>query len=127
MLIGALVPRVGCDASVLEAIREMDDKNKGFVLVADGDDILQGILTDGDIRRLVRTGRDLHTGKIDAFMTRSPKTIRETISVAQAVEQMQRAEITTLVVTDAANHLKGYVHLHDILGRGGTLKITLSE
>jgi arabinose-5-phosphate isomerase len=127
MLIGAQVPRVGSDASILDAIQEMDDKNKGFVLVADGDDILQGILTDGDIRRLVRTGRDFRNGRIDTFMTRTPKTIQETISVAQAVEQMQRAEITTLVVTDAANHLKGYVHLHDILGRGGTLRITLGE
>jgi arabinose-5-phosphate isomerase len=40
---------------------------------------------------------------------------------------MQREEITTLVVTDEAARLKGYIHLHDILGRGGTLKITLSE
>ena len=105
----------------------MDEKNKGFVLVADRDNVLLGILTDGDIRRLVRTGRDFRKERIDAFMTRTPKTIRENISVAQAVERMQRDEITTLVVTDAANHLIGYIHLHDILGRGGTLKITLSE
>lgn len=127
MLSGAQVPRVGGDVSVLEAIREMDDKNKGFVLVTDGDDTLLGILTDGDIRRLVRTGQDFRNAPIESFMTRSPKTIRETLSAAQAVEQMQRAEITTLVVTDPANRLKGYVHLHDILGRGGTLKITLGE
>ncbi len=127
MISGAQIPRVGGDVSVLEAIREMDEKNKGFVLVTDGDDTLVGILTDGDIRRLVRTGGDFRNERISAFMTRTPKTIRETISVARAVEQMQRDEITTLVVTDAANRLKGYIHLHDILGRGGTLKITLSE
>jgi len=127
MLSGSQVPSVTRGASVLEAIREMDDKNKGFVLVTDGDDTVLGILTDGDIRRFVRTGRDFRDEKIEAFMTRNPKTIREGISAAQAVEQMQRAEITTLVVTDESNRLKGYVHLHDILGRGGTLKITLSE
>jgi arabinose-5-phosphate isomerase len=127
MLSGAQIPRVGRHVPVLEAIREMDEQNKGFVLITDGDDTLLGILTDGDIRRLVRSGRDFRKERIDAFMTRTPKTIRENISVAQAVEYMQRDEITTLVVTDAANHLKGYVHLHDILGRGGTLKITLSE
>ena len=60
-------------------------------------------------------------------MTPSPKTIGDQISVAQAIEQMQREEITTLVVTDAADRLAGYIHLHDILGRGGTLKITLAE
>lgn len=120
-------PRVGHDASVLEAIREMDDKNKGFVLVTAGDNTLSGILTDGDIRRLVRTGQDFREKRISAFMTRHPKTIREHISVAQAIEYMQRDEITTLVVTDADNHLKGYIHLHDLLGRGGTLKITVAE
>jgi arabinose-5-phosphate isomerase len=60
-------------------------------------------------------------------MTRTPKTIGENVSVAQAVERMQRDEITTLVVADGAGRLMGYVHLHDILGRGGTLKITLNE
>jgi arabinose-5-phosphate isomerase len=127
MLSGAQVPRVESGASVLEAIREMDEKNKGFVLVTDGQDTLLGILTDGDIRRLVRTGRDFRNERIDTVMTRSPKTIRGSISVAQAIEYMQRDEITTLVVTDAANRLMGYIHIHDILGRGGTLKITLSE
>jgi arabinose-5-phosphate isomerase len=127
MLSGAQIPRVGSNATVLEAVREMDEKNKGFVLVTGGDDGLLGILTDGDIRRLVRTGLDFRNEPIDSFMTRTPKTIRENISVAQAVERMQRDEITTLVVTDAANRLTGYIHLHDILGRGGSLKITLSE
>jgi arabinose-5-phosphate isomerase len=127
MLSGTQIPRVGCDISVLEAIIEMDEKNKGFVLVTDGDNIIQGILTDGDIRRLVRTGQDFRNEPISAFMTRKPKTIRENISVGQAIEYMQRDEITTLVVTDAANHLMGYIHIHDLLGRGGTLKITLAE
>ena len=127
MLSGVHIPRVGGNLTVLEAIREMDEKNKGFVLVTDGDNALLGILTDGDIRRLVRTGKDFRHEQISALMTRNPKTIREQISVAQAIEYMQRDEITTLVVTDAANHLKGYIHLHDLLGRGGTLKITLAE
>jgi len=127
MLSGVQIPCVGSNVSVLEAIREMDEKNKGFVLVTDEDNALLGILTDGDIRRLVRTGKDFRNERISAFMTRNPKTIREHISVAQAIEYMQRDEITTLAVTDAANHLKGYIHLHDLLGRGGTLKITLAE
>ena len=127
MVTGAQIPRVGCDVTVLAAIREMDEKNKGFVLITGDDAILRGILTDGDIRRLVRAGGDFRNGRIDAFMTPTPKTIRENVSVAQAIERMQRDEITTLVVTDQENHLKGYIHLHDILGRGGTLKIALSE
>jgi arabinose-5-phosphate isomerase len=127
MLSGDKIPRVGSDASVLEAIQEMDAKNRGFVLITDEQDTLRGILTDGDIRRLVRGGWDFRTEPIVSCMTPNPKTIRDRISVAQAIEQMQRDEITTLVVTDAANRLAGYIHLHDILGRGGTLKITLAE
>jgi len=127
MIGGALIPHVVSGMTVLEAIREMDEKNKGFVLVTDRQETLLGILTDGDVRRLVRREREFRNQQIDAFMTPSPKTIRENISVAQAIEQMQREEITTLVVTDDANRLKGYIHLHDILGRGGTLKISIAD
>ena len=127
MICGSQIPRVDIDATVLDALREMDETNKGFVLVTDVTDKLLGILTDGDVRRLVRTGIDFRNQRIDTLMTRSPKSIRDNISVALTVETMQRMEITTLVVTDDENRIKGYVHLHDILGRGGTLKMTLSE
>lgn len=127
MICGTQIPRVYEGTTILEALREMDQKNKGFVLVVDGRETMLGILTDGDVRRLVRRERHFLDQKIDSFMTRSPKTIQEEVAVAQAIEYMQRAEITTLVVIDGANRLKGYIHLHDILGRGGTLKITLSE
>jgi arabinose-5-phosphate isomerase len=127
MLSGDQIPCVEGGVTVLESIREMDGKNKGFVLVTDQDGILQGILTDGDIRRLVRAGQEFRNERISVFMTRNPKTIRENSSVAQAIESMQRDEITTLAVTDAAKRLKGYIHMHDLLGRGGTLKITLAE
>ncbi len=127
MICGPFIPLVRSGAPVLDAIREMDEKNKGFVLVTDGEEALLGILTDGDVRRLVRRGMEFRDRTIDAFMTPSPKTIREEISVAQAIEYMQREEITTLAVTDDAKHLKGYIHLHDILGRGGTVMITIND
>ena len=127
MIGGTQIPRVYEGTTIMEALREMDQKNKGFVLVVDSRETLLGILTDGDVRRLVRRERHFLDQKIDSFMTRSPKTIQEEVAVAQAIEYMQREEITTLVVIDGANRLKGYIHLHDILGRGGTLKITLSE
>ena len=127
MISGGQIPRVGSDASVLEAIREMDEKNKGFVLVTDEDQTLLGILTDGDIRRLVRAGKDFRNERIGVFMTRNPKTIRDRISVAQAIECMQRDEITTLAVTDAANHLKGTSTSMTSLAAAARLKMTLAE
>lgn len=121
------MPLVDDSASFMEAIRELDEKNKGFVIIADQEAHVRGIMTDGDIRRIVRRGVDFTDAPVDRFMTPSPKTIQEETTVAQAIELMQREEITTLVVIDPDNRLKGYVHLHDILGRGGSVKIAVTD
>ena len=126
MIDGTEVPRVYSGVPAIQAIEEIDAKNKGFVLVTDRKNQMLGILTDGDIRRLVRKRENFKGKTIDELMTLSPKTIEENTSLAQTIEFMQRDEITTLVVVNEKNQLKGYVHLHDILGRGGTLKISTS-
>ena len=127
MISGTEVPRVYSGVSAIQAIEEVDAKNKGFVLITDRKNHMLGILTDGDVRRLVRKGEDFKGKTIDELMTRSPKTIEENTSLAQTIEYMQRDEITTLIVVNEKNQLKGYVHLHDILGRGGTLRISISH
>jgi arabinose-5-phosphate isomerase len=126
MIQGDQIPKVISGATFAVAIGEMDRKNKGFVLITNPDNHLLGIFTDGDLRRLVHRGKDFRERAVDAFMTRSPKTIDENTSVARAIEAMQQREITTLAVVDENKQLKGYVHLHDILGRGGTLQISIS-
>lgn len=125
MITGGQIPRVFSGVSADSAIAEMDEKNKGFVLVTDRESRLAGIFTDGDLRRMIRKGLVLKEKKIDELMTRSPKTIEENTSLAETIEYMQRDEITTLAVVDDKKELKGYVHLHDILGRGGSLKISI--
>lgn len=125
MIRGIQIPKVTCGTTVAVAVEEMDRKNKGFVLVVDEKNSLLGILTDGDIRRLVVGQKDFLNRPIDEFMTKTPKTIDEKASLAETIEAMQRDEITTLVVVNGEHRLKGYIHLHDILGRGGTLKISL--
>jgi len=122
---GEKVPRVLPGVSSVAAITEMDGKNLGFVLVADGADRVLGILTDGDLRRLIRKGHNFNESKIDEIMTTSPKVIDENASVAEAIAIMQRYEITTLVVVNGNKELTGYIHLHDLLGRGGSLKISV--
>jgi arabinose-5-phosphate isomerase len=118
-------PKVLTGVPAVRAIEEMDANNKGFVLVTDQKKTLLGIFTDGDLRRLVKRGVTFNDKTVDEVMTRNPKTIGENISLALTIESMQRDEITTLVVADGKHTLKGYIHLHDILGRGGTLKIAL--
>ncbi|HOI73224.1 MAG TPA: KpsF/GutQ family sugar-phosphate isomerase [Syntrophales bacterium] len=124
MISGERIPRVFAGTPALRAIEVMDEKNMGFVLVTDKKDRLLGILTDGDVRRHIRKGRTLQ-GPIDAFMTPNPRTIGEDTTLGETIEAMQQREITTLVVVNGKNRLMGYVHLHDILGRGGTLKMTV--
>ena len=125
MITGRQMPKVTQDVTALNAIAEMDVKNKGFVLVTDGKNKLTGILTDGDLRRMIRKGTDFNGKHIVELMTASPKTIEADASLAETIEFMQRDEITTLAVVDKSSKLQGYIHLHDILGRGGNLKFSL--
>jgi len=118
------VPRVFTGTPALDAVRVIDEKNVGFVLVTDGNDILRGILTDGDIRRCVRRGLDFSQLPVDRIMTLSPKVAAGGASLAETVEFMQREEITALAVVGEGGRLNGYIHLHDILGRGGTVRIS---
>ncbi|MDI9569973.1 MAG: KpsF/GutQ family sugar-phosphate isomerase [Pseudomonadota bacterium] len=125
MIAGSQTPKVHTDATVAQAIEEMDINNKGFVLITDRRNILRGIFTDGDLRRLIKRGRIDADGTIAAIMTQTPKTIDENASLAETIEAMQKDEITTLVVVNSRKKLQGYIHLHDILGRGGTLRIAM--
>jgi len=125
MICGDRMPTILSQSPVLEAIEEMDEKNLGFVLIVDDSSRLTGILTDGDIRRYIRQGKDFTDRPVDDFMTRSPKTVEADRSLAETVEAMQTDEITTLAVVTDDGLLEGFVHLHDILGRGGTIKIAI--
>jgi len=62
---------------------------------------------------------------VDELMTKSPMTISPDKSLADTIETMQKKEITALAVVNEKGHLDGYVHLHDILGRGGTIRISV--
>lgn len=123
MITGERIPRVYAGSPALEAVNEIDRRNQGFVLITDRKDQLKGILTDGDVRRCVKRGVRFEAIPVDDIMTKSPRSIDESATLARTVEMMETLEITTLVVTGKNNKLKGYIHLHDIFGRGGTLRM----
>ncbi len=125
MITGERIPRVFAGAPALEAVNEIDRRNQGFVLITDRKDHLKGILTDGDVRRCVKRGVRFEAIPVDDVMTTSPRTIDENATLAKTVETMETLEITTLVVTGKSGKLKGYIHLHDIFGRGGTLRMSV--
>ncbi len=125
LISGDEIPKVFSGSPALEAIDIIDEKNVGFVLITDRENYLMGILTDGDVRRFVKTGLNFAEKTVDDLMTKSPKTINSDASLAETLEVMQKDEITSLAVVNEKGQLKGYVHLHDILGRGGTIRISV--
>ncbi|MBW2557450.1 MAG: KpsF/GutQ family sugar-phosphate isomerase [Deltaproteobacteria bacterium] len=125
MIGGDGIPVVFSGTSVLEAIEAMDQKNLGFIFITDRETRLLGILTDGDLRRNIRKKTEFEGKLVDDLMTINPKTVDPGASLAQTIEIMQRDEITTLATINRNGYLEGYIHLHDILGRGGTIKISI--
>ena len=119
MLTGDRVPVVDEEAGIDQALAEINAKNIGAVLVVSATGALRGIVTDGDIRRLLTTDR----GKIERIqlaeiMTAGPVSIGPDLMAADALSLMQGKEITILAVVDNTRKLQGILHLHDLLGKG---------
>ncbi len=115
---GKSVPAVREDASVKEVIYEMTSKKLGMTTVLDPDGRLEGVVTDGDLRRLLEKTTDIFHKTARDIMSRSPKVISREPLATQALEVMERHSITALVVVDAAGRPEGVIHLHDILKLG---------
>ena len=119
MLTGDQVPMVSPEQTVLEAIQEMDAKDLGATLVAEGREaFLAGIITDGDLRRVIRRQVPLQKLKVREVMTPQPKTISPEVQASEALEVMERHLITVLPIVDSRQRILGILHLHDLLGKG---------
>jgi arabinose-5-phosphate isomerase len=101
-----------------EAVDEMSDKNLGVTLVLDREDVLIGIITDGDLRRLMGYKGNILEKPVNEVMSLNPKTIDGSKLAGQALEEMEKRRITSLAIVDGDKKIKGIVHLHDLLGRG---------
>jgi arabinose-5-phosphate isomerase len=118
MFEGERIPMVRMGSDFMSAVEAIDRQNLGVVLVVDDDGELQGILTDGDLRRAIKTHPDLRSLRVEDIMGVNPITIHENTPALEALDLMERKEITCLVTVDKDHHLRGLVHLHDLLGRG---------
>jgi arabinose-5-phosphate isomerase len=112
------VPVVYEDTPMKEVIYEMTSKKLGCTAVQNRQGRLTGVITDGDLRRLLEKTTDIFHKTAVEVMTPSPKVITRDPLAAQAVQVMERHSITALVVVDAAGRPEGIVHLHDILKMG---------
>jgi len=113
---GADVPRVHADATLSEALVEMSRKRLGMTAIVDADGMLLGLFTDGDLRRTLDDAAiDLRNTRIDAVMTRSPKTIGTDALAVEAAQLMETHQINALLVLDQRRHVVGALNIHDLL------------
>ena len=112
---GDAVPRVSPATPMPEVIYEMSRKGLGMTTVVEDSKRLAGIITDGDLRRLMERRKDeaLNLTAADA-MTRNPTTIPRTELAGAALRLMEERKITSIVVVDAERRVEGVVHLHDL-------------
>jgi arabinose-5-phosphate isomerase len=112
---GEVLPRVATNTPMPEVIHEMSSKGLGMTTVVEPDGRLAGIVTDGDLRRLMEKHRgatlEMTAG---AAMTRNPQTIGPRVLASEALNQMEKRKITSVVVVDESEKVVGVVHLHDL-------------
>ena len=109
-------PQVSPDCSIKKAIVEISQKRLGVTAVIDNEKIV-GIITDGDIRRMLNDHDNIAGMTAADIMTANPKTIKSTDMASDALTTMEFYSITQLVVADEGRY-KGILHLHDILKEG---------
>jgi len=111
---GDALPCVALSTKMPDVIYEMSRKKLGVTAVIDGDRLV-GIISDGDLRRLLqKRGKDVMDLTAGEAMTPSPKTIAADEFAATALALMEDKKITSLMVVDGAGKLEGIVHLHDL-------------
>ena len=115
---GDAIPRVDHQVSLQQAILEMTTKKLGVTTVTDSARRLQGVITDGDLRRFLEQGIDFRTVRAGELASKNPKTIGPDELAARAVQTMEQFSITSLVVVDEAGQMVGVIHLHDLLRSG---------
>lgn len=109
-------PAVSPDSSIKQAIFEISAKRLGVTAVLEGEKVV-GIITDGDIRRMLNDRDNIAGVVAKDIMTHNPKTIKPTEMAADALNTMENFAITQLVVEENGEY-KGILHLHDILKEG---------
>lgn len=112
------VPIVEEEASLKDVIIEITTKRLGTTCVVNNKGVLTGIVTDGDLRRLLEKTLDIKDLIAKDIMTIKPKVLKESYLASFALQQMENFKITSLIITDDENKPVGIVHLHDLINLG---------
>ncbi len=118
MATGDSIPRVATGVPLKDAIVEMTSKRLGCTCVLRADGTLEGIVTDGDLRRLLQKTTDISRLTVCDVMTRNPKTARQGSLAGTVLREMESFKVTQIIVVDGQNIPVGVVHLHDLVNAG---------
>jgi arabinose-5-phosphate isomerase len=118
MHVGDEIPTVLEDANIYDVIKEMSQKRLGTTLVIAQNGDLKGIITDGDLRRLIENKKDISATVAGDLMGTSPRYIQKDRLAQKAVQIMEENTITSLVVSEDGKKIAGILHLQDLLKAG---------
>jgi len=112
------IPTVSEGSSITDVIVEITEKRLGATAVINND-VIVGVITDGDIRRMLSKSTDINSFTAKDIMSLHPKTISVDAMAIDALEKLENNDITQILVTDATNkNYLGVVHLHDLIKEG---------
>jgi arabinose-5-phosphate isomerase len=117
---GDKIPVVREDCHIKDVIFEITSKRLGATCVVDSNGILSGIVTDGDLRRLLEKTLDIKELKAVDIMTKNPKVMNPDYLASFALQQMENYKITSLIIINGDKHPVGIIHLHDLINLGLT-------
>jgi len=115
---GDRIPRILPDAEMSGVIYEMSRKGLGMTTVLDARNMLMGVISDGDLRRLLEKSPDPLRFTAEQVMSQNPKTIGSDELASAALAKMEAMKITSLVVVDEARLVTGVIHIHDLWRTG---------
>jgi len=110
---GEELPLIRPGSNLMQVVDLIDEKRFGVGLVVNAEGSLLGLITDGDLRRLIRRSVDFNSCIVDEVMTRSPLCITPEKMAVEALKLMEDRRITSLAVIDR-DRLLGLIHLHDL-------------
>lgn len=116
---GTELPKVAPDTPMNKVLYEISNKRLGLTTIVDKNDVLLGIFTDGDLRRLIdkQQGFDVNL-QVGQVMTKHPATISQEARAVEALEQLRDRKINQFVVVDDANKVIGVISMHDLIQAG---------
>lgn len=115
---GERVPSVSPETTLSEGLFEISRKGFGLTAIVNSENKVEGLFTDGDLRRAFDDKMDLHQTDIGTIMTKNCKTISKEALAAEALRVMEDYKITGLLVTESDKTLVGVIHMHDLLKAG---------